>query len=199
VVREKCYMLTLQNRVNSEERNRLTQNRNTPWRPYWGREGLITAIAFGGFLILVGVVFAITPDLYSKIEAFFRNLETISFPAGSSSTFMLPAPVNPSAHNVLYTAVMQFDIGFGILQALILAIRLGFRSPIRKIAETVDHLIFWFGAAVLVNSFLLLGTTTAWFEYWASLIVLIGIGVIARALILIAARKKTPTPTTTST
>jgi hypothetical protein len=67
--------------------------------------------------------------------------------------------------------------------------RLIVHSPRRKIAETVDHLIFWFGAAVLVNTFLLVGTTAAWFEYWSSLIILIGVGVIARAIILIVKRK----------
>jgi hypothetical protein len=50
----------------------------------------------------------------------------------------------------------------------------------------VDHLIFWFGAAYLVSVFLLAGTAAAWFEYWASLIILIGVALVARALVLLA-------------
>lgn len=162
-------------------------------RPAWGKEGIITAIAFGGFLILVGIVFAITPDLPTKITDFFNGFTNVVFPfpeGSATSTMSLPAPINPAAHSVLYTAVMQFDIGFGILQAIILALRLMVRSPIKKIAETVDHLIFWFGAAALVNVFLLAGTTSAWFEYWASLIILIGVGLVARAIVLLATRSK---------
>jgi hypothetical protein len=162
-------------------------------RPYWGKEGIITAVAFGGFLILVGMVFAITPDLSAKITDFFNGFTNVVFPfpeGSSTSTMSLLAPANPAAHSVLYNAVMQFDIGFGILQAIILALRLMVHSPRRKVAETVDHLIFWFGAAALVNVFLLTGTTTAWFEYWASLIMLIGVGLVVRGIILLAKRQK---------
>lgn len=158
----------------------------------WIREGVITAIAAGGFFILIGLVFAITPDLPSKISAFFNSLTTVAFPypeGSSTSTISLLAPINSAAHSGLYTAVMQFDIGFGILQAAILGIRLFVRSPRRKIAETLDHMIFWLGAAFLVNGFLLVGTTASWFQYWAALLILVGVGLIARAIVLVIKRK----------
>jgi hypothetical protein len=171
----------------------MKQNQTSSTHPQSLREGIITAIAFGGFLILVGMVFAITPDLPAKINDFFKGFTNVVFPfpeGSSTSTMSLLAPANPAAHSVLYTAVMQFDIGFGILQAIILGLRLMVHSRRRKIAETVDHLIFWFGAAALVNVFLLAGTTTAWFEYWASLIILIGVGLVVRAIILLVKRQK---------
>jgi hypothetical protein len=182
-------MLTLQNRVN-RRRNQMTQDERMSWHPYWGRETLITAIAIGGFLIILGMVFVVNAELPNQIETFFRNLNSVSFPSGSTSNFRLPTPVNTAAHSGMYTALMEFDVAFGMLQILILALRLASRSPIRKIAETVDHAIFWLGSALLVNVFLLAGTLSAWFQYWALLIVLIGVGVIVRGLILIVARRK---------
>lgn len=169
----------------------MNQGQSAPVHSRWIREGFITAIAAGGFFILIGIVFAITPDLPAKITDFFKGFTNVAFPfpgGSSNSTISLLAPANPAAHSVLYTAVMQFAIGFGVLQAIILALRLSVHSPRRKIAETVDHLIFWFGAAYLVSVFLLAGTTAAWFEYWASLIILIGVALVARALVLLAKR-----------
>lgn len=83
---------------------------------------------------------------------------------------------------------MQFDLAIGILQILILALRLGMHSPTGKTAETVGNLIFWLGAAVLVNMFLLTGTINGWFEYWGAFIVLIGITLVARAIVYFAKR-----------
>jgi hypothetical protein len=111
-------------------------------------------------------------------------LKTIPYPVGSTgSTVNLPAPANPGMHNALYSAVFIFDLGIGVLQIVILVLRLIVRSPIRRIAETVGNLIFWFGAAILVNIFLLAGTLTSWFQYWAALIALVGVSIIARGLI----------------
>jgi hypothetical protein len=182
-------MLNLQNTV-YRRRGQLTQDQSMSWRPYWGRETLITALAIGGFLILVGMVFVINPDLPFQIELFFNNLQSVPFPTGSTSNFMLPAPINPAAHDGLYIGLLEFDVGFGLLQGLILALRFVFRSPVRKIAETVDHAIFWLGSSYLVNSLLIGGTRSSWFQYWALTIVLIGVGILIRALILIAARRK---------
>jgi hypothetical protein len=42
---------------------------------------------------------------------------------------------------VLYTAAFQFCIGLGVLQVVLLAIRLAMGSPIRKTAETVGNLV----------------------------------------------------------
>jgi hypothetical protein len=90
-------------------------------------------------------------NLFNEIGAFFRNLTTVSYPVSSAtSTISLPAPANPAAHAVLYTALMQFALGIGILQMVILALRLRMNSPTGKTAETVGNLIFWLGTAVLV-------------------------------------------------
>ena len=156
-------------------------------------ETLITAVAVGSVFIIIGAVFVFTPDLSGKIVNFFQDMNTTApfpFLGTSNSTISLPAPAHPDAHTILYNAVMQFDIGIGILQVAILAVRLYVRSPRKKIAETVDHTVFWLGAAVLVSVFLLAGTTTAWFAYWAALIALIGVSMVTRAVVLFVTRRK---------
>lgn len=153
-------------------------------------EGLITALAVGGFLILVGLVFSLNPNLIDRISNFFTDISTTKYPTDSTtSTFYLPAPMHPAAHSELYSVLMQFSLGFGLLQIIILALRLMYHSRIDKIAETVEHTIFWFGAAILVNSVLQMGTLQSWFEYWGSLIVIIGVSLVARGLVYFTKRK----------
>ena len=147
-------------------------------------DGFITALAFGGFLIIVGLIFTLTPDLWEKITEFFNSITSVSYPfGGPTSTISLPAPVYPAAHKALYTALMQFDVAFGALQVTILGLRLWVHSKTRRIAETLGNAVFWFGAAVLVNIFLLTGTLSGWFEYWTALIVVVGVSFIARAIV----------------
>ncbi len=152
-------------------------------------EGLITALAIGGFFIILGSVFAFTPGIVQKNNAFFSDLTTVAFPFGSpGSTVSLVAPGHPAEHNGFYTAVVNFLLGVGILQIVILALRLAVKSPIRRIAETVGNLIFWLGAAVVANVFLLAGTLSGWFQFWSALIVLIGVSLIARFFVYLAKR-----------
>jgi len=147
-------------------------------------DSFITALAFGGFLIIVGLIFALTPDLWQKITDFFNNMTTSTFPMGSStSNIVLPSPLHPGEHKILYTALLQFDVAFGILQVVILGLRVWVHSKTSRIAETFGNAVFWLGAAVLVNVFLLTGTLGSWFEYWTTLIILVGVSLIARAIV----------------
>jgi uncharacterized membrane protein YfcA len=159
-----------------------SKSKSTSWH-----EGLITALAVGGVFIILGVAIASTPDILQKANAFFSDLTTVAYPLGSG-TVNLPAPANPAQNIGFFTAVMNFILGVGILQIVILALRLGVRSPIRRIAETVGNLVFWLGAAVMVNVFLLTGTLSGWFQFWAALIVLIGASLIARFFVYLARR-----------
>jgi uncharacterized membrane protein len=159
-------------------------------------EGLITAMAIGGFLILVGLVFSLNPNITDRISDFFSSMTSTTYPIGSStSTIYLPAPTNPAAHSALYSVLLQFDIGFGLLQVIILALRLFYHSKTDKIAETVGNMIFWLGAAALVSTILQVGTLQSWFEYWGALIVIVGISFVARAAVYFIKRKNEPKET----
>jgi hypothetical protein len=152
-------------------------------------EGLITALAVGGFFIILGLVIVTTPFIVQKIDAFFADISWISYPFGSSA-IMVPAPANPGTHIDLFNAFMGFILAIAILQLVILSIRLIVRSPLRRIAETMGNLIFWVGSAVVANIFLLAGTLTGWFQFWSWLIVLAGLGLIARFCVLFIVRSR---------
>ncbi len=152
-------------------------------------EGLVTALAIGGVFIILGLVIALTPDISQKTNAFFSDLTTVTYPIGGSSTLNLPAPAHPTEHIGFYTATMNFILGVGILQIVILGLRLLIRSPIRRIAETVGNLVFWLGGAVVAYVFLLAGTLSGWVQFWSALILLIGVSLIARFSVYLATRR----------
>ena len=148
-----------------------------PWH-----EGLITALAVGGFLIILGVVFGLTPGIPQKTVDFFSDFTGQSYPFGDG-TIVLPAPAHPAAHMDFYAAVLNFMIGIALLQVIILALRLWAHSRIGKIAETVGNLVFWAGAAAVANVFLLSGTLSGWFSFWSALVIIVGISLIVRGII----------------
>ena len=141
-----------------------------------------------GFFIVLGLVILNTPDILHISNAFFKDLTPTSYPLGGSSNINLPAPANPAAQVGFFTAVMDFMIGIGILQIIILPIRLWVKSPVRRIGETVGNLIFWLGGAFMADIFLLAGTLNGWFSFWTGLILLVGISLIVRFTIHFAAR-----------
>jgi len=151
-------------------------------------EAMISAISVGAVFILFGLVFvlALPNNLWDRTVAFFSSFTTREV---TGLNITLPAPMNPSAHTVFYTAVFQFSLGIALLQILILALRIGFRSPFGRIAETIGNLVFWFGATYLQSVYLNSTTTLSeWFMFWAAVIVVVGLSIIARAVILIIRR-----------
>ena len=152
-------------------------------------EDLITALAVGGVFIILGLIVVSTPGFLEKTDALFSDMTWISYPFGSS-TLMVPAPANPAAHIDLFTAVMNFILAVAVLQIIVLSVRLVLRSPIRHVAETLGNLIFWLGAAVVANVLLLGGTVAGWFQFWSWLILLAGVGLVARFFLLFATRSK---------
>ena len=127
-----------------------------------------------------------TPNLFDNIIAFFRDLDIMSVP--HTENLLLPAPVSPSAHSDVYSALTKFSLIWGLYQIAILALRFTAHSPSSKKAETASNLVFWFGASYLISTFLI--ETTKWFAFWAAIIMLIGVSLIVRATILVAARSK---------
>ena len=152
-------------------------------------EGLITALAFGGFFIIVGVVFGLTPGITGALGDFFSDFTGVTYPA-INGAIVLPAPAHPAAHSQVYQAVFNFMLAIGILQIVILAARLWVHSPTRKIAETVGNTVFWLGGAVVANVYLMAGTLTGWFTFWPALIILAGASLIAHFFVYLATRNK---------
>jgi hypothetical protein len=72
-----------------------------------------------------------------------------------------------------------------------LILRFTWQSPIGKTAETMGNLVFWFGSAYLVATYLNSTTTMSkWFVFWAGALVILGLSFVARSFVLLAKRKK---------
>lgn len=155
----------------------------------WISEGMITAIAFGGFLIVVGVVFGLMLAPTNAVENFFSDLTGVSYPVVNGE-MVLPAPAHPADHALIYQAVFSFMVGIAILQVVIMAARLYVHSPTRRIAETAGNLIFWPGGAILAYVFLMSGTLSGWFTFWPSMVILLGADLIAQAIVYFTKRRK---------
>ena len=150
-------------------------------------EGFITALSIGGFFIILGLVFVLTPGTWHAADTFFRDLKIVNVSAnGNIANLNVPAPANPEMHADFYSAIFNFCVGIGILQIVVFVLRLIVRSPIRKISNSVGDLIFWFGAAFSVNAFLLAGTLKGFWQFWAALLMIIGISLIIRGIIYLA-------------
>jgi hypothetical protein len=179
----------LQLRIVEVGRSKLNEKLNTRSSAYKARERLFSAISAGSFFILLGIVYVINlpSSLWEAVFEFFGNFTLAQVP---STGIYLPAPISPASHAVLYGAIFQFCIGLGILQVIFLALRLMLKSPIGKTAETMGNLVYWFGAAYLVTTYLnSTATISKWFVFWAGILIILGLSFIARSFVLLAKRR----------
>lgn len=142
------------------------------------KRDILGLASFGFFLMLVGVIWIITPNLLEEVRDFFEDfkLEEEVFP-----NVFLPAPA--SSHPVVYTAVARFCFVFGLFQIFILVLRFIFREPVDKIAGTFSGMAFWLGAGFLAN--ILSAETIKWFVFLGWIIVLIGLSLVIRSLVVL--------------
>jgi hypothetical protein len=162
------------------EENYVNKSKEMP-RQY--QEGLFTAISIGFFLLLVGTLFVINPNLFGNIIDFFKDFELVDVP---HTNIMLPAPESPQLHLTVYQAAGQFSIALGVFQIVMLALRFVIPSPWGKRSETVGNLVYWVGASFLIQSFLI--ESMQWFVFWSTIIILVGVSIIARAVVMAVAR-----------
>jgi len=158
----------------------LNKNKETP-RKY--QEGLFTAISVGFFLLLVGTIFVITPDLFGKIVDLFKDFKLVDVP---NTDVVFFGPEFPRLHLTVYQVARQFSIALGLFQIVILALRFVIPSSWGKRSETVGNLVFWVGAGFLIQLFLI--ETTQWFVFWSTIVILFGVSMIARAIVMAFAR-----------
>jgi hypothetical protein len=145
---------------------------------------MITAFSVGFFLILVGMLFITTPNLYDKIVAFVNDFSAVRVP--HLEGVYLPAPVDPRAHVDVYMVARQFSLIWGMFLVALLGTRFILGTPLRRRAENMGDIVFWLGTAYLIQTMLI--NATRWFEFWAAIIALIGISLIIRAVFLALAR-----------
>jgi hypothetical protein len=156
-------------------------------RAYKNAEGLVTAIYIGSILIAISLIFFYHGSILIGLTNFFSSLTLAQVPG---TGIYLPAPLTPAAHIDLYTAAFQFCLSIGILEIIILGLRFLFNSPIKRKAETIQNIIFWLGASYLIITYLTdAATINTWFVFWAGVIMIVGLSLIARAFVLLVKRK----------
>ena len=155
------------------------------------KENLFTAIYAGAVLLILAVVYYIniSADIVGSIVNFFTSLTLSTVP---STGIPLPAPSNPAAYVSLYNVVFEFTIALGVLEIVILMIRVVLRSSVSRKAETIENIVFWLGTSYLVTTYLVNMTIPSeWFVFWAGIIMIFGLALVARSFILLANQKFT--------
>ena len=62
-------------------------------------------------------------------------------------------------------------------------------SPLPRKAETIENIVFWLGTSYLVITYLVNMTIMSeWFVFWAGIILIGGLSLVARAFVLLAGR-----------
>jgi hypothetical protein len=153
------------------------------------QEALFTAVYIGAVIISLAVIYVsyLPQSLWNSIVDFFMTLTLSPVP---SASIALPAPANPAAHTSLYLAGFQFAIAIGIIEIIVLFLRILFHSSIQRKAETIENIVFWLGASYLITTYLMNMTIVAeWFVFWAGLILIFGLALVARAFVLLSSRR----------
>jgi hypothetical protein len=158
----------------------LNANKESP-RKY--QEGLFTAISAGFFLLLVGAIFVITPNLFESIIDFFKDFKLVDVP---NTNIIFPGPEFPGRHLTVYQAAGQVSAALCVFQIVILALRFVIPSSWGKRAETVGNFVYWAGSAFLIQLFLV--DSTQWFVFWSTIIILAGVSLIVRAVVMAISR-----------
>ena len=177
---KKHYIFTLEEYLN--EADNLSSNSAGFSRRH--KEGILSAVSLGFFLVLVGMLFVCNPDLPANIIDFVNSFELKTVTRLNMS---LPAPKDPRLYLMVYQTAEQFCIVWAVFLVAMLGLKFMFGSHARRKADQLGNVVFWFGAAYLVHS--LLVNTTEWFEFWTATIMLIGVSLLVRGIFLIIAWK----------
>jgi hypothetical protein len=168
------------------------EKQGTKLKGYKHAESLFSALYIGTILISIGVIYYIhlPNNLFLELIDFFDSLTLARVP---DTGIYLPAPISPAAHVDLYTAVFQFFLIISIIEVIILGLRFVFGSSVKRKAETISNVVFWFGATYLIWTYLVDSSTiNKWFVFWIGVIIIFGLSLIARAFVLLAVKQPEP-------
>jgi hypothetical protein len=165
-----------------------TRKLNVQALPDKKKENLITAVYAGFIFILLAMLYFINVhvNLWGNFVNFMGTFTLATVPGTGIS---LPVPANPSGYTMLYNVAFQFCLGLGVLEIAILALRIWLNSPFPRKAETIENIVFWLGTSYLVVTYLVnITIPSEWFVFWAGIILIAGLSLIARAFVLMAKR-----------
>jgi hypothetical protein len=156
-------------------------------RPMRGmHDGVLGAVSAGFFFLLLGLLFFTIPELFARTIDFIAHFTTTQVP---HTSIYLPYPqASQPAQSTVYSAAEQFGLIWAVFLLAILVARIIMRVPLRRQADNLGDVVFWFGTAYLIQTFLI-ETPLRWFEFWAGIIIFIGLSLIVRAIYLAVLRK----------
>ena len=152
------------------------------------KENLLSGIYIGSIFIILAVIYiaSLPVSLWDEIVDFFSSLTLAPVPG---TGIALPAPSNPASHIPLYTAAFEFTIAVGIIEIVVLVLRVLMNSPMPRKAETIENIVFWLGTSYLIITYLVNMTIAGeWFVFWAGIVLIFGLALLARSFVLIAQR-----------
>jgi hypothetical protein len=86
-------------------------------------------------------------------------------------SFGARAPINPASHINLYRASFEFTLVVGILEIIVLVLRVMLDSPVQRKAETIENIVFWLGSSYLIITYLVNMTIAGeWLVFWGGII-----------------------------
>lgn len=152
-------------------------------QPQRNKEGLFSAISAGFFLLLLGIIFVLNPNLFGETIDFLSDFSIVDVPNTEISFLGIRAP---RSHLSVFEAGYQISIALAVFQIIILGLRFSFPSSWIKRSETIGNLVYWGINAYIIQLFLI--ENTQWFVYWSIVIIIIGISLIFRGLFMLTVK-----------
>jgi len=134
-------------------------------------------ILLGAFLIIIAVIYLRTPNLVQEVKAFVSDFHLVA--VFQNFWWYMPSTNHPA----LYAAAEQFCYAFGLVHIVILGLKFAKGSSTHGKAETISSIVFWLGAGYVLG--LLSQGVLSWLPFVAGFIILIGISIVARALVFV--------------
>ena len=135
-------------------------------------------------MIIIAVIYLRTPGLLSEAKAFVGDFRLVQ--VFQNFWWFVPS----TNHPVLYAAAEQFCYAFGLVQILVLGLEFARGSSTHGKAEAFSSVVFWLGAGYILS--LLSQGAFSWLSFIASLIILAGVSIVARALVFVFAPRHLP-------
>ncbi|MEM4720945.1 MAG: hypothetical protein QXT73_02620 [Candidatus Methanomethylicaceae archaeon] len=133
-------------------------------------------ISLGFFLVLLGLVWILTPDIGEHLRAFLSQENWRISKVGQRLFFPEPNTHYP----VLYNTASYFCFAFGAFQIVILLLRVVLHNPLNKIGETLSEAIFWMGMSFFFG--MLASNALGWFGLFAGFLMLVGASIITKSI-----------------
>lgn len=137
--------------------------------------GWIGVFNAGAFIMLLGATWAMNPDLGNEAIKFFKDFQLVKV----SSSIMLPAPANN--HPILYRAVANLMLVYGLFQIVILGLRILFKDLFERKIETASGIVFLIALSLFLR--MLADATISWLGFLGGLLVCIGLSIIVSSSI----------------